>query len=116
MLRCKYVRRRAIFATLSDLAVLEEARVRLGDERVMEILGINAKTEKARRNAWNIYRRRNRVPPDKREALLAEMTGRLRPDEIERLAVIDRTARALMEYVVKTSGDKGKKKSSSGLG
>ena len=79
----------AVFATLSGLALFEEARALYGDEAVNAQLGIE-------NNTVNIWRRRHGVPPDKREQLLAMVAEkRLRGPEREALGRLTEVVRLL---------------------
>jgi hypothetical protein len=71
----------AIFRYLSDLALLEEAISRLGEDQTCRLMG----REGDKRNWKNSYRFKNRIPPDKRRVLLEALTE-FQPEQERRFA------------------------------
>ena len=84
-----------IFKLLCDLAVLEEARERLGDEETRRLLG-----SRDVRNWMNPYRSKRRLPHEKRDVLLEALARKMKPEEQTRAAVVAEVAERLSRYVV----------------
>lgn len=81
-----------IFRFLCDLAILEEARSRLGDDETKRLLETTDD-----RNWMNSYRHTTRLPPKKKEKLLKALEGHMTPDEQQRAEALVLVADRLLK-------------------